>query len=74
MGTSIGATWKVQGCSPIEGKPLVPDFAYVSVGGGSKHPQWLWPKAEFQSSQTIILICLAICIHSEVEGGKKNPF
>lgn len=39
MGTSIGVMWKVRGCSPIEGKPLVPDFAYASVGGSSKHPQ-----------------------------------
>lgn len=55
---------------PTEGKPLVPNFACVSMGGGSKHPQW--SKGDFHPSQTLILICLAIRIHSEAEGGPKK--
>lgn len=64
MGISIGMRC-VKGCSPIEGKAHIPNFADVAVAGGPKHPQWLWPKAEFQ---TFIPISLEICIH---RGGRR---
>lgn len=59
---------------PYRGEASCPRFYLGGVGGDSKHPQWLWSKGEFQSSQTIILICLTICVHSEVEVSKKNWF